>query len=183
MMSLLFCLVLQTETSTSAVEEVIRQARLGRAGLPALRDVQRAAAESVSDAWELQDGEWARPRWQGLVPDVLVRVGTTQDVSVRDTTLEREWTREGRDLGVDVTLKWRLRDLVFSRAEPGLLRDRLARRRLQDARRDDATKIWFQRLEVEIKLRSKPTSSLLLEAARLDGLLESVTGRRWRTQS
>lgn len=183
MISLLFCLVVQTDTSTSSVAELIRQARLGHAGLPALLDVQRAAAASVTDAWQLEAGEWARPRWQGLVPDVSVRVGTTQDVSVRDTTLEREWTREGRDLGVDVSLKWRLRDLVFSRAEPGLLRDRLARRRLQDARREAATKIWFQRLDVEIKLRSKPSSSLLLEAARLDGLLESVTGRRWRSQS
>jgi hypothetical protein len=57
-------------------------------------------------------------------------------------------------------------------------RERLARSAAIRLARERATRIYFQRVANLLEVRARPNAAALLEAARLDGLLQAVTGGR-----
>ena len=59
---------------------------------------------------------------------------------------------------------------------------RLARAAAVRLARERVTQLYFQRVEVLVRMRLEPNLELVLEAARLDGLLDALTGGRLRAR-
>jgi hypothetical protein len=161
--------------SSTSVEAFVARAVRGELRLPALAAVQEASVRALELPGAEDAGSWAaRSRWRGLVPRIEAHVGTDADQSLRDGTTVL--FTEARGLGVDVGARWELGDVVFNDAELRANRERIARAARIALVRDRATDLYFDRLAVELALRESPTVELILEAARLDGLLRSITG-------
>lgn len=171
--------LLLAATSTSALEQELALIIEGRGGLPSLAEVQTAAVEALAltDGPEVE-GWSSRARLRGLAPTLEARLGTTTDLDVRGEVDGEGWTRVGRGLGLDVSTRFNLGDLVFSDQELRASRERLARSAAIRLARERATRIYFQRVANLLELRARPTAEALFEAARLDGLLRAVTGGR-----
>jgi hypothetical protein len=170
---------LAAATSTNTLEQELALIVAGRGGLPSLAQVQEAAvaALALTDAEEVE--AWSsRARLRGLAPTVDARFGTTTDLDVRGEVDGEGWTRVGRGLGLDVSTRFNLGDLVFSDQELRASRERLARSAAIRLARERATRIYFQRVANLLEVRARPNAAALLEAARLDGLLQAVTGGR-----
>ncbi len=153
----------------------------GEGELPSLLAVQRAAVAALGPwAVEPEMDFFRRARMSGIVPRLDARVGTDADQDVRDVELGRlSRTRtEGRAFGFEIAARWNLADLVFHNAELRALRVEMARSAAVHLARDRATKLYFRRLSILLRMKNKATDALRLEAARLDGLLRSVTGGR-----
>jgi multidrug efflux pump subunit AcrA (membrane-fusion protein) len=109
---------LAAATSTNTLEQELALIVAGRGGLPSLAQVQEAAvaALALTDAEEVE--AWSsRARLRGLAPTVDARFGTTTDLDVRGEVDGEGWTRVGRGLGLDVSTRFNLGDLVFSDQE------------------------------------------------------------------
>lgn len=170
---------LTAATSTSTLEQELMLIVQGRGELPALVEVQEAAVQAL----ELTEGEeveaWSsRARLRGLAPTLDARFGTTTDLDVRGEVDGAGWTRVGRGLGLDVSTRFNLGDLIFSDQELRASRERLARSAAIRLARERATRIYFQRVANLLELRARPNAEALFDAARLDGLLRAVTGGR-----
>lgn len=170
-------------TSSDAGARLLDALVEGRAELPSLVDVQRAAEEALELTPSAEAEGWARrARLRGLVPDVEAGLGRDADLDVRGSSDDGSFktTTEGRQLGVDVSVRFELGELVFSDLELRASRERLARAASVHLARDRATQLYFDRVEVALRLRDAPSTELLLSAARLDGLLDALTGGRLR---
>ncbi|MCK6546846.1 hypothetical protein L6R52_13440 [Myxococcota bacterium] len=173
-------LVTSVSTSTDAASRLIDALVDGRAELPALADVQRAAEDALELTPSTEAEAWARrARLRGLVPDLEAGLGRDADLDVRasgESTFKT--TTEGRQLAVDVGVRFELGELVFSDLELRASRERLARAASIQLARDRVTQLYFDRVELALRLRDAPTPELLLVAARLEGLLDALTGGR-----
>jgi hypothetical protein len=171
------------ETATTTLQRWVDDAVAGRAGLPALVEVQAAAEASLHLADDATVAGWDRnANLRALLPRLDVRFGSQRDVLVRDTLEGLDWARTGQGLGVDVAARWSLGDLLLSDAELGIHKARLARAAAVRLARERVTQVYFQRVEVMVRLRLAPDLELVLEAARLDGLLDALTGGRLGAQ-
>lgn len=171
---------LASEPKVEAFMESVRALVEGRDVFPALSATQRAAVEALDLEPAARAREWSsRARERGWVPRVDVRMGTDADRDVRALgSLDEKWTEE-RGFGADLAFRWSLGDVVFADAELRVNRERLARAAAVRLARERVTKVFFERLEVELALRAKPEPELVVEAARLDGLLAALTGGAW----
>jgi hypothetical protein len=180
-MSALVCLALAARSATVADAAVIDALVAGCGELPSLEAVQNAAVETLAISDEETARGWAaRARWRGLAPQVDVAVGSDADVDVRDSwegALQRT-TSSGRKLGIEVGARWALGELIFSDAELRANREMLARSATVQLARERATKLFFERIEVYLLSRERPSRELSLALARLDGLLRAITGGR-----
>lgn len=165
------------ETSTCSLvdlESIIE----GRDSLPSLASVQAAARA----AWARHghDPSWAaRARWRGLVPRIDIAVGTDADFDVRDS-IDTRTTVEGRALGVRVSARFELGDLVFAESEVRASRERAARAAELRTILRDLTELYFRRVELLLAIRLAPTAPLLLEAKSIDGLIDALTDGQLR---
>lgn len=162
--------VASSSCSPAELDAIIR----GERELPALADVQAAAQAR----WRGRDPDaWAaRARWRGLVPRVDLSVGTDVDSDVRDT-LDARTTVEGHALGVRVSARFELGELVYAEPELRLHREHLAG---QSALRDllaEVTTLYFERVAVLLVQRERSTPAVELRARLLDGRLAALTGR------
>ena len=149
----------------------------GQDVLPSLAAVQAAAEEALCVASEEEASSWAsRARWQGVLPQLQARFGTDRDLDVRDDGSSALRLTEAQGLGLQLSARFDLANLIFSDRELRASRERLARAAAVRLARERATKIYFDRVKVLLQLRAQPTPALLLEAARLDGLLRALTG-------
>ena len=173
-----FIWLLVADPSAATVERWIREAVDGRDVLPALASVQAAAVAALGLTDDETAASWAsRARWRAILPRLDARFGTSQNVDVRaGADIDRDYIKDGRGLGADVSARWALGDLVFSDLEMRINRERLARSAAARLARERVTQIWFDRLEVLIRRRMSAAPELAVEAARLDGLLSALTG-------
>lgn len=163
---------------------VVARIVAGEGPLLALSETQRAAVEALFLEPEARARGWSpRARTRGWLPRVDMRVGTDTDLDIRDVGgVDERWT-EGRGFGADLGLRWSLGDVVFADVELRVNRERLARASARRLALERVTKLYFQRLEVELALRGAPAPKLVLEAARLDGLLDALTDGHWSKRS
>jgi hypothetical protein len=178
-MSAVLCAVFAAATGTAAETRVIEAYVAGCLDLPSLEVVQETSVETLVVADEDTVKSWAgRARWRGLAPQLDVAVGSDADVGVRDTwqdALERT-TTTGRALAIEAGARWQLGELIFSDAELRANREALARAATVQLARERVTKLYFERIEVALLARDKPSRELSLALARLDGLLRAATG-------
>lgn len=182
MISVLAFLIAATPVSSSSVAEQLIDALVaGQAELPSLREVQEGAVEALGLA-SLEEAEsWpSRARWRGVVPRVAASVGSDTDLDIRGswTSPDHLTTTRGRQLGFDVAVRFELGELVFSDQELRASREAIARAAAVQLARDRATQIYFERLELALSMRDAPSPSLVLAVARLDGMLDAITGGR-----
>ncbi len=165
-------------TATTTVDRWVDDVVAGKGGLPSLRAVQEAAVSALELTPSDDAAGWdSRARWRGLVPRLEARFGTAADQSIRDGVTGTAWaTSQGQNLGLDVAAKWELGELVFNDLELRANRERIARAARVALARERATTIYFERVRNLIALRTRPTEALVIEAARLDGMLAAVTG-------
>lgn len=181
--ALLLLAALPAETATTTLQRWVDDAVAGRTELPALAEVQAAAEASLRLGDDDTVASWdANANLRALLPRLDVRFGTQRDVLVRDTLEGLDWARTGQGLGVDVAARWALGDLLLSDAELGIHKARLARAAAVRLARERVTQLYFQRVEVLVRMRLEPNLELVLEAARLDGLLDALTGGRLRAR-
>jgi hypothetical protein len=169
----------------SMEEEILRIVR-GRAGIPPLQETQERAVLAMGVDEDGLDPGWAgRSRLRGLLPRVEARMGSNQDQDVRieDLDISSRRTNEGQALALDLGVRFELGDLIFSDQELRANRELLARGAAVRVAKERVTKFYFARLRVLLLLRAGPTQALLLEAARLDGLLNALTGGYWYVRS
>jgi hypothetical protein len=180
-MSAVVCLALVVRSATVADAAVIDALVAGCGELPSLEAVQNAAVEALAIADEATASGWAsRARWRGIAPSFDIAVGSDADIDVRDSwqgALERT-TSSGRKLGLEIGARWELGELIFSDAELRASREMLARSAAVQLARERATKLYFERIEVYLLSRERPSRELSLALARLDGLLRAITGGR-----
>ena len=164
----------------STLETVVDAWVRGQGRFPSLAAVQEAAEVALRLEPEHRARSWSdRARNRGWVPRLDVRVGTDSDRDVRALgRVEESWTEE-RAFAADVAARWSLGDIVFADVELRVNRERLARSAAVRLARERVTKVYFQRLEVELAMRVRREARLVLEAARLDGLLKALTGGAW----
>ncbi len=160
------------------LEQLIAAIVAGRGRLPPLALVQDGAERALRLEPEGRAEDWSdRARDRGWVPQVDLRVGTDSALDVREPGRLSEVYQDRRRFDARVGLRWGLGDVVFSDVELRVNRERLARSAAVRLARERATKIYFERLKVELLLLGEdPDPSLHLEAARLDGLLLALTG-------
>lgn len=164
--------------SSTMAEAFVEDAVAGRTEFEALAVVQARAERALAVGTAAEARAWtSRLRWRGAVPKVDVRFGTDADIDIRDASSASasSWTRTGQGTGFDVALSWRLGDLVFADLELRANRERIARAAAVRLALERVTQIYFQRLEIELAYRERPSARLRLEAARLDGLLDALT--------
>lgn len=176
-------LLIGTLTATAAAEQLVEQTVAGRGAFPSLAAVQRAAEEVLGVATLAEVEDWRdRARWRGVLPVLELGLGSDADLDIRDS-----WsgtpvriTTEGRALGLRASMKWELGEVVFGDLELRANREALARAAAVALAKERVTRLYFERLELELRIRAGPTVELRFEAAQLDGLLEAATGGRWR---
>ncbi len=165
------------ESARARTAAQIRSFVRGEGPLPALADVQDAAAAVIGtvDLRAAAD----RARWRGLLPRLDVRVGTDTDLDVRDSfhTSYSRTTTEGQAIGFEVAARWALGDLVFADGEVRAARVKLSEESARHRRLDRVTDLYFDRLQ--LMLLRKPGPNTALEAARVDGALRALTGGFW----
>ena len=167
-------------TSTASFEAWISAEVLGRGHLPALGTLLATAdVELALDAGASADEWQADVRHRAWIPSFEARFGTDRSLDVRDATTT-SWVRTGQGLGLQIRLRWSLADALFN---DSVLRVDKALRDRRSARwkaRDRLVDLYFDRLELEIQLLEQPTPETTLRAARIDGLLQAVSGGRLR---
>ena len=172
------------ETSTTVVHAWIDDTVAGRDELPALEEVQAAAVRALGLGTAARAEDWdASARWRAVLPQLQVRFGSQRDLLVRDSLAGTDWARTGQGLGLDISARWGLGDLLLSDLEMRVHRERLARSAAERLARERATQVYFQRVEVLVQMRQAPAHELVLEAARLDGLLRALTAGRYRRKN
>ncbi len=179
---ILLAMVLAASTQAE-LEAEIDAVLSGRGPLPSLARTQRAAVDALALVSDKEALDWSgRARWQGLLPRLEARFGTDQDLGIRDDGGALRLT-EARGLGLQFSARFNLSSLIFSDQELRASRIRLARSEVVAQARERVTKLYFERLKVLLQLRAQPSPGLVLEAARLDGLLRAMTGGRWEVSS
>lgn len=177
-MTPLICLALAA-TATASDAEIIDALIAGCGELPSLEEVQDAAVEALAIADDETALGWAsRARWRGLAPKIDAAIGSDADLGVRDSwqgALERT-TTTGQKLGLELGVRWELGELVFSDAELRANRETLARTAAVALARERATKLYFERIEIYLLSRERPSRELSLSLRKLDGLLRAITG-------
>lgn len=167
-------------TSTVGLVTWIEREVEGRGHLPALAEVlSEAEVELDLEASDGARGWTTDARWRAWIPQLDARLGTDRSLDVRDATTTSS-IRTGEDFGVQVRLQWSLADALFN---DSVLRADKALRERSAARwkaRDQLVKLYFKRLELEMRMLERPTASALVRAARFDGLIRSATGGRVR---
>lgn len=149
----------------------------GTPSWPSLARTRAAAREAMRLVSDDEVESWARrARDRAWLPRLDVRFGTRGDQDVRSLGTASESWAEGRDFGVDLALRWGLRDLVFSDVELRAHREQLARSVALQRRIESVTKAYFQRLEVEL---AEPSAERTQAMARLDGTLDALTAGAW----
>jgi hypothetical protein len=161
-------LVASSSCSPAELDAIVR----GERELPALAEVQAAARSR----WRTTAPEASatRARWRGLVPRLDVSVGTDVDSDVRDT-LEARTTMEGRALGVRVSARFELGELVYAEPELRMHRERAAAEAALRELLTEVTTIYFERVAVLLLQRSSSTPTVELRARLLDGRLAALT--------
>lgn len=170
----------EVKTSTTTVQAWIDRAVAGQDVLPSLRSVQAAAEAALELGPSARLGAWGGDaRWRALLPRLDVRFGTQRDLAIRDDLGGgTAWARTGEGVGIDVAARWQLDGLLMDDAELRVNRERLARAAAVASARERATKVYFERVEVLVRQRIAPSAELLVQAARLDGLIRALTGGR-----
>lgn len=170
--------VLSSTVTAARVETIVA----GGDRLPSLARAQIDAAAAAG--FDADIGSWAgRSRWRGLLPRLDVRVGTDNDLDIRDS-FSRSYSRtttEGQTIGFEVAARWALGDLVFADAELRANRQQLAAAAARRLLADAVTRLYFDR--VELLLRSETSASATVRAARLDGRLHALTNGTWRVRA
>lgn len=187
MLSLVLLLSVAAPEASDSAQHArwISEAIAGQHGLPSLAEVQAAAEAALGLGSEEEARGWARrARWRGLVPRLTAEVGSDRDRIVKDALTGSDYTRAGAGVGAELGLRFELGRLVFSEAELKAYRLRMARRAAIRLALDEVTKLYFQRLEVELSRLEGDSAELQLEAARLDGLLAArLGGADWRAEA
>jgi len=167
--------IVETLVATSTISDrELDDLIAGRGALPALAAVHQAALEE----WSSPEVDWAtRARLRGLVPRIDLSAGTDADVDVRDT-LDARTTNEGHALGLRVTARFELGDLIFADSELRASRDVAAREAVMRALLEHVTDLYFERLELLVASRIAPSAPLNLRARNIDGMLRALTGGR-----
>lgn len=181
------CLILASMAAMSSPtpSTAIRRMVDGKDTLPSLRQTQEAAERALRLEPEHRVRGWSeRARNRAWLPRLDVRAGTDTDLDVRGLGQAGETWTEGRGFGADVALRWGLGEIVFSDAELRINRERLARASVRSKTLERVTKVYFERVAAEFRLRSvsEPSFELLLEVARLDGLLAAATLGAWKVK-
>ncbi len=149
--------------------------------LPALAKVQSDAEAALQLPSAEQVKDWtSRARLRGLLPQLDVRFGSQRDLLIRDTAEGLDWARSGQGLGLNIAARWGLGALLLSDVEVRMHTERLRRSAALRLARTRVTELYFERVEVLLALRQETTPALLLDAARLDGLLAALTAGRYR---
>jgi hypothetical protein len=151
----------------------------GKGALPALRAVQEATRHHLGLPTDDAARGWPRrARLRGLIPRLDVGFGTDADRDIRRslTTSLARTTTEGRAVDFEVAARWNLGEVVFSDAELRASREAIARFAAIRIAMDRVTRIYFERVSVLAKLRDKPTETLRIESARLEALMNAMTG-------
>jgi len=110
------------------------------------------------------------------IPSIDARVGTDRSLDVRDATTS-SWVRTGQGFGLQLRLRWSLADALYNDEVLRIEKTLRARRAARWRTRDRLVNLYFERLELEIKLLTAPKRPLWLKAAQIDGLLQAATGR------
>lgn len=179
MKPVLTLLVLGLVVSSTPSAEVWRRMIQGTPTWPSLARTRTAAIQTLALPPSSEVDSWAqRARDRSWLPRVDVRLGTRGDQDVRSLgTASESWT-EGRDFGVDVSLRWGLAGLVFSEVEVRAHRERRARAVLLRRVVEEVTKVYLRRVEVEL---APSTPDRVREGVRLDVVLDALTGGAWST--
>lgn len=173
-------LVLLAAAELEGFERLVRKIIAGQGRLPSLARTLRAAEEALRLEPEECARSWSdRARNRSWLPRLEVRMGTDSDLDIRALGQADELWTEGRGFGADLALRWTLGDVVFADVELRVNRERLARSAAVRLARERVTKVYFERVEVELGLRQAVRAELVLAAARLDGLLVALTGGEW----
>ena len=164
--------------STGGLTSWVEREVAGQGRLPALADVLGEAETELDLAWPDRIEGWRRAaRWRAWIPAIDARLGTDRTLDVRDATTTQS-VRTGEGFGVQVRVRWALADAVFNdsvlRVEK-MLRDRASDRWRA---RDRLVKLYFERLELELRFQGDVSPTLLLRIAQIDGLLRAATGGR-----
>ena len=167
-------------TTTVAVAGWIDREVDGRGRLPSLDSVVGAAEAQLGLSDAEQERRWVdRARDRAWIPAVDARVGTDRSLDVRDATTT-SWVRTGEGFGAQLRLRWTLADALFN---DGVLRAEKAVRDRGTARwqaRDRVVKLYFDLLDLEVRMLTRPTRGAAVRSARLHGRLRAVTGGRVR---
>lgn len=144
--------------------------------------MQAAAVEALDLESDDRVQGWSdRARNRAWLPRLDLRLGTDRDQAVRRPgTADVAWS-EGQGLGADLALRWGFGELVFSETEIRIEATLRSRDALKRSVKEAVTRVFFERLEVELRSRAEPEEeeALQLEAARLDGILGALTGGLW----
>lgn len=161
-------LVASSSCSAAELDAIVR----GERELPGLAEVHAAARarwrSTVPEVWT------SRARWRGLVPRVDVSVGTDVDTDVRDT-LEARTTMEGRAVGVRVSARFELGELIYAEPELRMSRERAAAEAGLRELLAEVTTLYFERVAVLIAQRARSTPAVELRARLLDGRISALT--------
>jgi hypothetical protein len=161
-------LVATSSCSPGELDAIVR----GERELPGLAEVHAAARarwrETVPEAWT------ARARWRGLVPRLDVSVGTDVDSDVRDT-VEARTTMEGRAIGVRVSARFELGELVYAEPELRMYRERAAAEAGLRELLAEVTTLYFERVAVLVAQRAHSNPAIELRARLLDGRISALT--------
>jgi len=171
------------QTSTQAMAAQLDALIQGQAALPSLAEVQSQAEAAMGLGTDAEMQQWAsRARYRGLLPQLDLRFGSQRDVLVRDTIEGLDWARNGQGLGINVAAKWGLGALLFADQEPRIQQERLRRSAALRLARERVTELYFERIEVELRIREAASAEDLLLAAQLDGQLMALTGGRYQVR-
>lgn len=155
---------------------IIQNIVLGKGSLPSLASIQEAAARAVQAGSEDEAEDWAqKARLRALLPDLKAELGSDQDRFVRAGYGNSDYIRTGRGLRAEISLRFQLSGLLYSGEEIAVNRQRIARAAAIRLAVEAVTRVYFERLRVELELKLQSTPELWLKAAELDGLLAAMT--------
>ena len=161
-------LVASSSCSAAELDAIVR----GERELPGLAEVHAAARahwrSTAPEVWT------SRARWRGLVPRLDISVGTDVDTDVRDT-LEARTTMEGRAVGVRVSARFELGELIYAEPELRMSRERAAAEAGLRELLAEVTTLYFERVAVLIAQRARSTPAVELRARLLDGRISALT--------
>lgn len=164
--------------TNKAFEGWISREMSGRGHLPSLAAIL-AFADRELGFHRAQDSEaWLRRvTRRAWIPSIDARVGTDRNLDVRDATTT-SWVRTGQGFGLQLRLRWSLADALFNDGVLRVEKTVRARRAARLRARDRLVNLYFERIELEIKLLTEPSPRLWLQAARIDSLLRAAAGQR-----
>ncbi len=155
-------------------------------GEPSVREVQEVAMRYALVSDDVLNGYQRSAKWTKLLPRTRLRydqdVDDDKNVTINETGERDVDLDENFNTGYDVTLEWRLDEMLMGPTRVQAIRETSRLVQLRDDILDETTKIYFERRRVQLDLLMNPPTDAKARTAkelRLEELtanLDALTG-------